>query len=281
MRPRSIPYRRVKSTSVSVLSGAAAFLGIFMMGWILYVIAARGIQAINWDFFTQLPPPPGHEGGGMANCIVGTVVITALAAVLGIPTGLFAGVYLSEYARNTRAADAVRFVANVVMGTPSIIIGVFVYTILVVPMRTFSGYAGAVSLAFIMLPVMTRTAEDMLRLVPNELREAALALGAPRWKATMGVVFRAARSGLLTGALLAVARVSGETAPLLFTALNSPFWNKSLSMPTGNLTVTIFNFAMSPYRHWQELAWGASLLIIVGVLAANITARFILRERRQ
>jgi phosphate transport system permease protein len=187
---------------------------------------------------------------------------------------------LAEFSDDSKAADYSRFSANVLMGMPSIIVGVFAYTLVVVPLGHFSGYAGVVALVILMLPVITRTTEDMLRLVPNTLRESALALGAPRWKVTLAIVFRAAKAGLITGILLAVARVSGETAPLLFTALNSPYWTGSLGQPTPNLTVTIFNYAMSPYPDWQQKAWGASLLITFGVLTITVLARFLLRERK-
>jgi len=281
MKVRSVSMRRTADFAVKLTSAAAAMVGIFAMAWILYEILLRGANAINWDFFTKLPAPPGIPGGGLANALVGTLAMTVLAAAMGIPIGLFAGVYLAEFGRDSRFADFTRFISNVLMGTPSIIIGVFVYTLLVVTTGGFSGYAGAVALALIMLPLMARTAEDMLRLVPNELRESALALGAPRWRVTVGVVFRAARSGLLTGGLLAVARVSGETAPLLFTALNFSFWNKGLSEPTANLTVTIFNFAMSPYRDWQNMAWGGSLVIISAVLGMTVLARLLLGEGKK
>jgi phosphate transport system permease protein len=218
-------------------------------------------------------------GGGLANAVVGTLGITLLATVLGVPAGLLAGVYLGEFGQDSRLAAASRFATNVLMGIPSIIVGVFVYTLIVMPMGHFSGYAGALALAIIMLPIVASTTEDILRLVPDTLRESALALGAPRWKVTLAVVFRAAKSGLITAVLLAVARVSGETAPLLFTALNSPYWPTSLGEPTPNLTVTIFNYAMSPYSDWQQTAWGASLLITAGVLILTILARVGLRER--
>jgi phosphate transport system permease protein len=205
--------------------------------------------------------------------------MTAVATLLGVPIGLLAGVFLAEYGKTSVVAPAVRFAANVLMGTPSILIGVFVYSVMVVPMGHFSGLAGAMALAMIILPVVTRTTEDMLQMVPDNLREAALALGAPRWKVTLGIVFRAAKSGLLTGILLAVARVSGESAPLLFTALNSPYRVRSLAQPTANLTVTIYNYALSPYADWQQMAWGASLLITVGVLSLMIIARLTVRGR--
>jgi phosphate transport system permease protein len=262
------------------VSAVSAVIGLFFLGWILYTVIQRGAQAINWDFFTKLPAPPGEEGGGLANAIVGTLLMTGMASAIGIPVGILGGVYLAEFGRKSRLATAVRFCTNVLMGTPSIIVGVFVYTILVMRTKEFSAYAGAVSLAIIMLPVVGRTSEDIINLVPNSLRESALALGAPRWKMTLGIVFRAARPGLVTGCLLAIARVSGETAPLLFTALNSPYWMRSLNEPIANLTVTIFNYAMSPFDNWQQLAWGASLLITAGVLLLNTTARIAFRGKR-
>lgn len=279
MRARSHAGRVLVDRAVRVLAALAAAGGIAVLFWILYEVLARGASALTPAFFTQLPSPPGEPGGGVANAIVGTALITLLATALGVPVGLAAGVYLAEFGRGVRFAALTRFLANVLMGMPSIIVGVFVYTLLVVRTHRFTGYAGAVALAIIMLPVIARTTEDMLHLVPNALREAALALGAPRWKATLGIVVRAAKSGLLTGILLAVARVSGETAPLLFTALNSPYWVESLDAPTANLTVTIFNYAMSPYENWQSAAWGASFLITAGILVVTVGARLALRER--
>jgi len=280
MKLRPATGRRLTNLAVSLWAGASAFLGILILFWILYVVLARGLGAINLAFFTQLPTPPGVMGGGLANAIVGTLVLTAVATFIAVPAGLMAGIYLAEFSDDSKIADYSRFSANVLMGMPSIIVGIFAYTLVVVPLGHFSGYAGALALAILMLPVITRTTEDMLRLVPNTLRESALALGAPRWKVTLAIVFRAAKGGLITGILLAVARVSGETAPLLFTALNSPYWVSSLNQPTPNLTVTIFNYAMSPYPDWQQKAWGASLLITSGVLILTILARFLLREKK-
>ena len=280
MKLRPATGRRLTDLAVSIWAGASALLGIFILFWILYVVLARGLGAINLAFFTQLPTPPGIMGGGLANAIVGTLVLTAVATFIAVPMGLMAGIYLAEFSDDSKIADYSRFSANVLMGMPSIIVGIFAYTLVVVPQGNFSGYAGALALAILMLPVITRTTEDMLRLVPNTLRESALALGAPRWKVTLVIVFRAAKGGLITGILLAVARVSGETAPLLFTALNSPYWVSSLNEPTPNLTVTIFNYAMSPYPDWQQKAWGASLLITFGVLILTISARFWLREKK-
>ncbi|MBE0598234.1 MAG: phosphate ABC transporter permease PstA [Desulfuromonadales bacterium] len=279
MKGRSIKVRRAADFAIRVLASGAALVGIGFLGWILIVVLGRGIGSINWAFFTEMPAPPGIEGGGLANAIVGTVLMTFFATGVGVPIGMLAGIFLAEFGRETRLAEWVRFGSNILMGVPSIITGVFVYIILVVPMQNFSGVAGAVALAIIMLPVVTRTTEDMLNLVPNTLRESALALGAPRWKVTLGVVFRGAKTGLVTGVLLAVARVSGETAPLLFTALNSPYWPRSLNEPTANLTVTIFNYAMSPYPDWQAKAWGASFLITAGVLGATLFTRGLLWYR--
>lgn len=281
MKARSRKLRGATEKAVEFVSTTSALVGVFALFWILYEVLRKGASALNLTFFTKLPTPPGVPGGGLANAIVGTALITALATLLGVTVGIIGGVYLAEFGKGTKLADTVRFTANVLMGIPSIIIGVFVYTFMVLPVGHFSGYAGAVALAIIMLPVTARTTEDIMSLVPNELRESALAIGAPRWKVIFDVVFRSAKTGLLTGVLLAVARVSGETAPLLFTALNSPYFPKSLNEPTANLTVTIFNYAMSPYEDWQRTAWGASLLIMLGVLAVNITTRVMFKGAKK
>ncbi len=280
MRRRPVWPRRLANGAVRALSALAAALGLAMLAWILAVVLHRGASALNWTFLTGTPAPPGAEGGGLANAIVGTFLVTLLACVIGVPIGMMAGVYLAEFGVGRRLAALVRFLVNVMIGVPSIIIGLFVYTILVLPAGHFSGWAGGLALSLLILPVVARTTEDMLALVPNPLRESSLALGAPRWRTTVQIVFRAAKSGLLTGVLLAVARVSGETAPLLFTALNSPYWPRSLSGPTANLTVTIFNYAMSPYPNWQRAAWGASFLITIGVLALTIVSRALVRETK-
>ena len=280
MKPRPSTGRRAMDLMVRGASVISALVGLGALVWILSGVIVRGVGALDLSFFTRLPTPPGMAGGGMANAILGTLAMTAAATLISVPIGLLSGIYLAEFGQDSRVADNSRFAANVLMGMPSIIIGVFAYTLVVLPLGHFSGYAGTVALAILMIPVVTRTAEDMLRLVPNTLREAALALGAPRWKVTLTVVFRAAKAGLLTGILLAVARVSGETAPLLFTALNSPYWFTSLSGSIPNLTVTIFNYAMSPYEDWQRMAWGASLLITAGVLAFTLLARLMVRERK-
>ena len=278
MNPRPSIYRKSIDLALKILSSLSACIGIIFLIWILWEVLKRGATALNWGFFTELPAPPGMEGGGLANAILGTGIITLIAAFIGVPIGLLSGVYLAEFGKSNLLGKSVRFTLNVMMGVPSIIVGLFVYMILVISLGHFSGFAGAVSLAIIMIPVISRTTEDMLNLVPNSLRESALAVGAPRWKVTLGVVFRAAKSGMVTGILLAIARVSGETAPLLFTALNSPYWPGSINQPTANLTVTIFNYAMSPFADWQEIAWGASFLIMTAVLTITVLARFVAKE---
>jgi len=262
--------------TISVLSAA---FGIFFLFWILKDVFVFGFKAINIDFFTELPAPPGMEGGGLANAILGTLMITVLATAIGVPAGIMAGTYLSEYGRKSRMASVVRFTSDILVSAPSIVIGVFVYALLVKPLGGFSAIAGAVALAIIMLPVVVRTSEEMLKLVPDATREAALALGAPHWKVTIHVVYRGAIRGIVTGVMLAVARVSGETAPLLFTSFNNAFWNFDMTEPTATLTVTIFNYAMGPYDDWHQMAWGAALLITVVVLLVNMISRIIVRGK--
>lgn len=278
MRPANPRRRKITDRAAKIAAVLGAAVGIVFLVWILSEVVIRGASALNLDFFTQLPPPPGESGGGLGNALLGTLLISLGAAVLGVPAGVMAGIYLAEYGSGTRFGALVSLMVNVMMGIPSIIAGLFVYTFLVVSVGHFSGYAGAVSLAFLILPIVARTTADMMALVPNALRESALALGAPRWRVVTQIVARAAKAGLLTGILLAVARVSGETAPLLFTALNSPYWPHTLSGPTANLTVTIFNYAMSPYQNWQQAAWGASFVITLGVLGVNLVSRFFLRR---
>ena len=282
---RSVALRRLVNTAVTGSAWLAAAIGIFVMGWIVYTVVTRGIGAWNLAFFTQLPPVGNDPGGGLANCIIGTLVITFGAALVGLPLGFFGAIYLSEFGRAGRVATGIRAVTNIVLGVPSIIAGMFAYALLVLPSRHFSGFSASVALAFIMLPVMTRTAEDILNLVPNELRESALAMGAPRWKATLGVVVKAARGGLITGAILAVVRVAGETAPLLFTALSSQYWMGGLKGyiggPTPNLTKTIFDLSQQPYSHLVQLAWGGALLIIVAVLGVNVVTRLLFQRGKE
>jgi phosphate transport system permease protein len=289
LRRRSIAGRRAADLVVKVFSWIGATVGIAVMAFVLYEVVIRGIKAWNLAFFTQTTPlDPMSTGGGMANAIVGTLIITAGAALIAIPIGFMAGVYLAEYGRNGRVATGIRMVANVVMGVPSIIVGVFAFAILVKPLHHYSGFAGSVALAFLMLPVMARTTEDILNLVPNELRESGLAMGAPRWRVTLRVVCKAARGGLITGATLAIVRVAGETAPLLFTALSSPYWIAGLFGPGGyfggpvsNLTKTIFDMSGSPFPHMQALAWGGALFIIVFVLGLNILVRLLFQRGKE
>ena len=273
--------RKILNRIVLTLSGLAAVLGLFMLCWILGDVTWKGFTSINWDFFTKLPSPPGMTGGGLANAIVGTFLMTFVAALIAVPFGMMSGAYLAEFGKNTFMGQCVRFLADILVSAPSIVIGVFVYLVLVKPMQNFSGWAGAISLAIIMLPVVSRTTEEMLLLVPPEVREAALALGSPYWKMTFKVIFRSASSGIATGVMLAVARVAGETAPLLFTALNSPYWMHSMNEPMANLTVDLFNYAMSPYEDWHRMAWGAAFLITMSVLVVNIFARVMLRTKRR
>jgi phosphate transport system permease protein len=263
------------------VSTSAAVLGLVFLAWILISVILKGVATINPAFFTELPPPPGGSEGGLGNAMLGTLYMTAIATLIGVPSGIFTGLYLSEFGRHTWFGKVVGFVINMMMGIPSIIIGLFVYSIMVVTLGHFSGWSGGVALALLITPIVARTTEDMLKLVPNTLREAALGLGSPRWRMIVGVLFPSARAGLITGVMLALARVSGETAPLLFTALNSPYWPESLSRPTANLTSTTFVFAMSPYPRWQAMAWGASLLITAAVLVVTIAARTILREKKR
>jgi phosphate transport system permease protein len=246
---------------------------------LLWTLLANGLQWISLDVFTKITPPPG-SAGGLVNAIIGTLIMTGVGVLVGTPVGILAGTYLSEFGRASRLASVVRFVSDILLSAPSIIIGVFIYEMVVVRMGHFSGLAGGLALGLIVIPVVLRTTEDMLRLVPDTLREAAAALGAPRWKVITLVVYRAARSGILTGILLSIARISGETAPLLFTALNNQFWSTNLNMPMANLPVVIFQFAMSPYEDWQHLAWAGALLITFTILVINIIARIFLRVRR-
>jgi phosphate transport system permease protein len=265
--------RRISNYLVVALSLAATAFGLLFLVFVLGTLLANGIGALSPTLFTQATPPPGSTGGLM-NAIFGSLAMTAIATLVGTPTGILAGTFLAEYAHGSRLGEIVRFVNDILLSAPSIIIGLFVYAIVVVPMGHFSAWAGSVALAIIMIPVIVRTTEDMLSLVPNTLREAAAALGAPKWKIIVTVTYRSAVQGMLTGVLLAVARISGETAPLLFTALNNQFSSTNLNAPMANLPVVIFQFAMSPYADWQALAWAGALLITAAILVLNIGARF-------
>jgi len=273
--------RMLTNRIILTISGMAAAAGLIMLTWNLSDVAIRGLSAIHSEFFTELPAPPGMKGGGLANGIIGTLIMTVAATLMSVPFGVMAGTWLSEFGRESRIGQIIRYFSDILVSAPSIVIGVFVYLVMVRPMGHFSGWAGAVSLAIIMLPVVSRTTEEMLKLVPHELREAALALGSPYWKIMPHVIYRAAAAGMMTGIMLAVARVAGETAPLLFTAMNSPYWMQSMNEPVGNLTVTLFNYAMSPYNDWQQLAWGAAFLITMAVLVTTIITRLVLHKRNR
>ena len=279
LKPRGLSLRKLKNFTVIGVSAFGTVIAAVFLIWILWTILRNGAESLSVEFLTQPTKPYGVPGGGMLNAILGTALITLVATLLAVPAGMLGGVCLSEFARSSRFGNAVRFSANVMMGMPSIIVGLFIYTLIVMTTGRFSGFAGSVALAIIMFPVILRTTEDMLCMVPNALRESALAIGAPRWRITLAVVFRSAKSGLMTGVLLAVARVAGETAPLLFTALNNQFWNGDLSKPMASLPVTIFKFAMSPYENWQQLAWAAVFLITAAVLGLNILARVLTRQK--
>jgi phosphate transport system permease protein len=264
--------RRAANLLALTLSVGAAIFGLLWLLWILATLFWNGALAITPSLFTEPTPPPG-SAGGLANAIYGSVVMTVLGTLIGAPVGIMAGTYLSEYARSGPLGSAIRFINDILLSAPSIVIGLFVYELMVVPIGHFSAWAGSVALAILVVPVVVRTTEDMLNLVPNGLREAAAALGAPRWKVITTISYRAARNGMITGILLAVARIAGETAPLLFTALNNQFWSSNMNAPMANLPVTIFQYALSPYDDWQRLAWGGSLLITVTILLLNIVAR--------
>lgn len=270
--------RRANLVGLS-LSLFAMALGLAVLLWILIVLFGNGLAAIDWNLFTQDTPAPGTEGGGIRNAIVGSLMIVGLAVLVSTPVGILAGIYLTEYGDRSRTAELTRLVTDIMLSAPSIVLGLFVYAIAVATVGNFSGYAGSLALSLIAIPVVMRTTENMLRLVPGSLREAAFALGAPRWKVSTMVTLRAAKSGVITGLLLAIARISGETAPLLFTALNNQFFSTNMERPMANLPVVIFQFAMSPYDNWIRLAWGGALLITMTVLVLNILARVFFREK--
>jgi phosphate transport system permease protein len=277
MNPR---YRARKRTNAAMLGIAVLALafGLFWLAWILGTLLYEGGTALlHASLYTQSTPPPGDDGG-LANAIAGSALLVIVATLLGTPVGILAGTFLAEYGSRSRLAAATRFLNDVLLSAPSIVIGVFVYSVYVAKVRHFSGWAGAFALALIVVPVVVRTTDDMLKLVPNTLREAAVALGCPTWKMILFVSYRAARTGIVTGVLLAVARISGETAPLLFTALNNQFWSLDLNRPMANLPTVIFQFAMSPYPDWHRLAWAGAALITLTVLALNIVARLALRR---
>jgi len=273
-------YVRRKFTDIFVRSAcvAAAVIALVPLVSVLYYVTSRGIGGINLDFFSELPKPVGESGGGMANALAGTLKLLFLACLFGIPPGVLAGVYLAEFG-DSRFGKLVRFSADVMSGVPSITVGIFVYSLVVLRAKHFSAFAGGVALGVLMLPTVTRTTEELLKLVPESLREAALGLGLPKWRATLRVMLRTAAPGIATGVMLAVARVAGETAPLLFTAFSNPFWSSGLNEPTASLPVNIYNYAVSPYEEWHRQAWAAALVLLLLVLLLNVSARLLVRSR--
>ena len=269
--------RRVNQVALALSLAAMAF-GVFWLVWILWETIRLGLSGLSLSLFTEMTPPP-NEAGGLANAIFGSGVMVALATFVGTPIGILAGVYLAEYGRRGWLASCTRFVNDILLSAPSIVLGLFVYTVVVARFKSFSGWAGVLALALIVIPVVIRTTENMLSLIPNAMREAAYALGTPEWKVILSITLKSARAGVITGVLLAIARISGETAPLLFTALSNQFWTTNLNEPMASLPVTIFKFAMSPYENWQQLAWAGVFLITVGVLALNVIARTFLRNK--
>ncbi|WP_127997574.1 phosphate ABC transporter permease PstA [Piscinibacter defluvii] len=270
--------KRVNRIALALALGAMAF-GVFWLVWILIETVRLGLGGIALATFTEMTPPPQAETGGLANAIFGSLLMVSLATLLGTPIGILAGIYLAEYGQKTWLGSATRFINDILLSAPSIVIGLFIYAAVVARVKSFSGGAGVLALALIVIPVVIRTTENMLTLIPNALREAAYALGTPKWKVITMITLKAARAGVVTGVLLALARIAGETAPLLFTALSNQFWTSSLAEPMASLPVTIFKFAMSPYENWQKLAWAGVFLITLGVLALNILARVLFRNK--
>ncbi len=272
--------RRIINGFNLTASALATLFGLFWLSWLLLTLLIHGLPWLNADVFMQNTPSPGSEGG-LANAIVGSLMLSAVGIAVGAPIGILAGTYLAEFGNSSRLTPIIRFINDILLSAPSIILGVFVYEAVVVTSGHFSGWAGSLALALIALPVIIRTTEDMMRLVPDTMREAAAALGTPRWKVIFTIVYRSSRAGIMTGILLAIARISGETAPLLFTALNNQFWSTNMNQPIANLPVVIFQFAMSPYDSWHHLAWAGALLITFSVLLLNIFARIVLRPHQR
>ena len=272
--------RKVVNAVALTLALAAMAFGVFWLIWILVETVRLGLGGLGWSVFTESTPPPQAEIGGLANAIVGSLLMVSLATALGTPIGVLAGVYLAEYGKRTWLGSVTGFINDILLSAPSIVIGLFIYSAVVATTKTFSGWAGVLALALIVIPVVVRTTENMLSLIPNALREAAYALGTPKWKVILSVTLKSARAGVITGIMLALARIAGETAPLLFTALSNQFFTANMSQPMASLPVTIFKFAMSPYENWQQLAWAGVFLITVGVLALNILARVLFRNKQ-
>ncbi|KKY63991.1 phosphate transporter permease subunit PtsA [Morganella morganii] len=273
-------WRRQKNRIALFLSMSTMAFGLFWLIWILFSTVTKGMDGMSLALFTEMTPPPNTEGGGLANAIVGSGLLILWATVIGTPLGILAGVYLAEYGRKSWLAEVTRFINDILLSAPSIVVGLFVYTIVVMQMQHFSGWAGVIALALLQIPIVIRTTENMLRLVPDSLREAAYALGTPKWKMISAITLKASVSGIITGVLLAIARIAGETAPLLFTSLSNQFWSTDLRQPIANLPVTIFKFAMSPFAEWQSLAWAGVLLITLCVLLINIVARVLFAKKK-
>jgi phosphate transport system permease protein len=271
--------RQARDLGAKIVATAATLFGLFWLVWILWTTVSKGLPALKWELFTQMTPPPGSDGG-MLNAFAGSIVMSALAVAMGTPIGIAAGTYLAEYARHTKLGTTIRFVNDILLSAPSIVIGLFIYELMVRQMGHFSALAGAVALAFIVLPVVVRTTDEMLQLVPATMREAALALGVPQRKVIRQVLYRASMSGIVTGVLLALARISGETAPLLFTALNNQYWTNRLLEPMANVPVVIFQYAMSPYEFWHALAWAGAFIVTALVLLLGIVSRGLLVQRK-
>ena len=272
--------RRIVNGATMLLAGAATAFGLFWLVWILWTTVSRGMAAFGPHLFTRMTPPPGEVSGGLLNALAGSVLMCALAVAMATPVGIAAGTYLAEYARGRRLGEVIRFINDILLSAPSIVLGLFVYTLVVSPMGGFSALAGAISLGFIVLPVVVRTTDEMLRLVPAQMREAALSLGIPMWKVNLQILYRAAAPGIVTGVLLALARISGETAPLLFTALNNQYWSTDLAKPMASVPVVIFQFAMSPFEYWNALAWAGAFVVTLFVLLTGLVARAILLRNR-
>ena len=270
--------KRINALALALSLAAMAF-GVFWLLWILFETVRLGAGGLSWQVLTEMTPAPQAEVGGLANAIYGSMLMVGLATLIATPIGVMAGVYLAEYGRNTWLGRITQFINDILLSAPSIVIGLFIYSVVVARFKAFSGWAGVMALSLIVIPVVIRTTENMLALVPNAMREAAYALGTPKWKVILSITLKAARSGVVTGVLLAIARISGETAPLLFTALSNQFWTSNLGEPMASLPVTIFKFAMSPYENWQQLAWAGVFLITLGVLALNIVARVAFRNK--
>ncbi|VVE76005.1 phosphate transporter permease subunit PtsA [Pandoraea captiosa] len=278
-RVRLQAYRRRKNMFAIAMSLAAMAFGLLWLLWILYTTLSLGIGGLSLSLFTEMTPPPNTAGGGLANAIMGSLVMVGVATLVGTPLGILAGVYLAEYGQKSWLASITRFINDILLSAPSIVIGLFVYALVVAQMGHFSAWAGIISLALLQIPIVIRTTENMLKLVPNNLREAAFALGTPKWRIIVKITLKASIAGIVTGVLLAVARIAGETAPLLFTALSNQFWSMNLNQPMANLPVTIFKFAMSPFAEWQSLAWAGVFIITLGVLFLNILARTLFAKK--